>query len=94
MIRIEKDYNKGKKVSIDKLIENDLLCWEDLIACQEGSLIDSFIFWNEGNQLSIKEKYIVVLERYENPWSSIHWMFGTNNESWVEEFTEIALDNE
>lgn len=84
-------YDNVDKKTVDILIEKS----EQLdipLMIEEGSLLDNYLFINNGKlklgKSKKKYKYIVVLEKYLNEWSSTWTLITTNNIERLEIFKD------
>lgn len=87
-----KDYvTQGDMNSINKLLElaEKLNCY---IECFEGSLIDNYIIY-DAQKIKIgrakSRKYIILVEKYLNSWSSTTEVIMTDNDKTVRKYEEI-----
>lgn len=75
-------YNNVEKTTLDALLDMSYEC--DLpVLIEEGSLVDNYLIINNGRikmgKCKKKYKYIVVLERFLNSWSSVYDIILTDN---------------
>lgn len=77
-----------KIIELDQEEVNELLTSDCLVETIEGCLLDNYLF-----QLD-QEKYLIVIEEYRNCWSSANVGLLTTDESKVNKFIELALQNE
>lgn len=77
-----------KIIELDKQEVDELLTSDCLVETIEGCLLDNYLF-----QLD-QEKYLIVIEEYRNCWSSANVGLITTDESKVDKFIDLALQNE
>lgn len=83
--------------SVDKIlnlaVENN-----SVFDCYKGSLLDNYIIFDTDNiriwkGKKVSRKYIILIEEYKNPWSSITKMIMTDSEETVKKYEEIFTEN-
>lgn len=91
------DYKK--RISNGSELTSKLIDFDCIPEVVEGSLIDNYFFEGMENMnfsRGVKgRKYVMILERYVNEWSSIHELILTDNEKYYQDtLAELKIEYE